>query len=82
MLGSDSSSGWSWSSAVNEIYSFLRRHIHWIEQFEIQREEHNSLILSTFIAAHEHAQIKIPFYFGEVGEIDTLEQAQVVQGTC
>eukprot|EP01039_Chlorochromonas_danica_P001449 gene1449-1574_t len=35
-------------------------------------------MLSSFIEAHEHAQLKIPFYLGESEVIDTPEEAIVV----
>lgn len=36
-------------------------------------------ILTSFIEAHEYAQHKIPFYLGETEEIDTIEEAIVIE---
>ena len=67
-------------SIVNSIYLFLQRNISAIAEYREKEDEQLITILSTFIAAHKHAQVKIPYYFGETSaEIDTLEQAQVVQ---
>ena len=66
-------------SIVNSIYLFLQRNISAIAEYREKEDEQLITILSTFIAAHKHAQVKIPYYFGETSAIDTVEQAQVVQ---
>lgn len=69
------------SKPLEDAYAFLRNNVPLVESYELQCEEDICLILSYFISAHKHAQTKIPYCCGDVsGEIDTLEQAQVVQG--
>lgn len=43
-----------------------------------QREETEILVFTSFVVAHEYAQKKIPFYFGETEYIDTPEEALIV----
>ncbi len=64
---------------VNTAFTFLQRKVPRVRRYQQRQVENVSNILTTFIAAHKHAQIKIPHYFGPTSDIDTIEQVEVVR---
>ena len=63
---------------MKDIYEILHTNSGYFARYEQTRMEEISNILYLFISAHLHAQLKIPYYFGDNPSPDTIEQAEVV----
>ena len=74
----NSSNWYTTTPIIKNIWLYLHNNFSYFAEFEQNRVENVSNILYLFISAHLHAQIKIPYYFGENPTPDTIEQAQVV----